>query len=101
DANNHLYTRSLHDALPILEKKLSSFNRIRLILNFAFDIVSFTSDFKSIVLESHDSRNVSLRLSISTVKISLSEITRGLTFKLCRSEEHTSELQSRENLVFR
>src|SRR5690606_22282387 len=47
------------------------------------DIVSFTSDFKSIVRESHESRNVSLRLSISTVKISLSEITRGLTFKLC------------------
>src|SRR5690606_41246814 len=80
-----LYTLSLHDALPIFAKDL-------------FQAVAFFIAFGLLMTLSW------MRLEAPDVALAEAAIGTGLTGALfldARSEEHTSELQSRENLVCR
>src|SRR5690625_5936863 len=74
-ATTVIYTLSLHDALPIYEQFT----------------VNLPDNVKVIDLDD----------VISGEKVSLSEATEALEQPFLRSEEHTSELQSRGHLVCR
>src|SRR5690606_15771318 len=72
-----------HSSLRLrVDKKLSSFKRIRFTRKSALATVSLTLVCRSVVFESHDSKNSLLRLSISIVSTSRSEMTKGRTFRL-------------------
>src|SRR5690606_42087414 len=81
-ATTEIYTLSLHDALPISEKLID--------YSAHFPIVELDSSFYAVQPE----RNI---------RKWINETPEGFQFvvKAYRSEEHTSELQSRENLVCR
>src|SRR5690606_39916472 len=85
-ATTHIYTLSLHDALPIY--------------NFLGSLVSTLIIFLiigalySIIVENR-SEDTSVTISELALDIREGEVSE------IRSEEHTSELQSRENLVCR
>src|SRR5690606_41646624 len=89
----HIYTLSLHDALPIYIDHLL--------------VVTFTNaaaaEMRGRIGKAIDEKllkepdNVHLQKQISLLQSA--QITTIHSF--CRSEEHTSELQSRENLVCR
>src|SRR5690606_39793756 len=91
-ASSLIFSLSLHDALPILftasEWPTKTGTRtqvaLSLILGSRIFLVSTTIFHSSLVDPS------SMKTSIC-----------GMTLKAIRSEEHTSELQSRENLVCR
>src|SRR5690606_41792791 len=90
-ATTHIYTLSLHDALPILNAGLKNFPSIRFGLEMA--LLDFFHEGKRILFPSEfTTGNASIRIN-------------GLIWmggkQEMRSEEHTSELQSRENLVCR
>src|SRR5690606_40979668 len=80
-----MYSLSLHDALPIYRQKMSTRARRA---RSAVTRVTFAHHFKGVSL---------LKVAIATgrthqIRVHLNAI---------RSEEHTSELQSRENIVCR
>src|SRR5690606_42158928 len=82
-ATTEIYTLSLHDALPIYENQL---------MHFAYyDSLTelpnrrYFQEYAAEQMEIHDETQKSLAVMILDI----------------RSEEHTSELQSRENLVCR
>src|SRR5690606_40505841 len=83
-----VYTRSLHDALPIFHycQHLAS---VWLLHNFSFS-------------DSHQP-NIPVTLTGGCPRRTSSYVTNGKVIKVfvVRSEEHTSELQSREKLVCR
>src|SRR5690606_41922803 len=86
-APTEIYTLSLHDALPIFQGARGSLALLggRHILNNLIELV-FRNLFHSFFFIGH------------LVPHSLPFLS---TFRAKRSEEHTSELQSRENLVCR
>src|SRR5690606_41136035 len=98
-ATTHLYTLSLHDALPI---STVVYNQMRHIQDFKLgynreQIVLLPATGDSVAFESLRQQLVQ-QTAIADVARSSRIPTRRL---LDRSEEHTSELQSRENLVCR
>src|SRR3712207_8950787 len=84
-ATTEIYTLSLHDALPIYERRRST-------------IASKSSSLASRVAIAH-SRDSVRRNNAEVLILSGSSSLRLLTYR--RSEEHTSELQSRQYLVCR
>src|SRR5690606_40019673 len=89
-----LYTLSLHDALPIwvhrrTTRDLNLGVRCALTINDFFAITGLCYGHRSRLSTKMRFRTVSL---VGTVSSSCDDV---------RSEEHTSELQSRENLVCR
>src|SRR5690606_41754647 len=87
-----IYTLSLHDALPIFTEIKNSQNQILSELN---QIISFYDHMAKLDNE-YLMRLQNIRTDVGILGIELREYCFGL-----RSEEHTSELQSRENLVCR
>src|SRR5690606_41882345 len=91
----YVYTLSLHDALPILSEKQYQY---------------LAWDFLEITILYNDQRSQIFEVPLHKVKIGqefyelinkMNNIKDNELFTLTRSEEHTSELQSRENLVCR
>src|SRR5690606_41734892 len=87
-SSSDIYTLSLHDALPIYSYFFS-------IASFLFVFMDLGGEFYQIKLFA-SGKNVNRLFNISVVKSIL-----FLGIIIPRSEEHTSELQSRENLVCR
>src|SRR3712207_7795005 len=81
-ATTEIYTLSLHDALPILNTASS--------LATAFKSIIITSPAYAVKI-----------LSISILQRSSMQLHKRLQITGFRSEEHTSELQSRQYLVCR
>src|SRR5690606_42093466 len=99
-ATTKIYTLSLHDALPISD--MGEVNRA-----YQNDHVSLQANIK-VRLTTTDENGVEHTDLVSTTvgRAILADILpKGLSFDYVnltlRSEEHTSELQSRENLVCR
>src|SRR5690606_42023349 len=92
-ATSEIYTLSLHDALPILRHYEAKWNscEIRygdLKKQLAEDIISVTSPIRERIVEIEKDDSYLHRVTLEGAE-------------MARSEEHTSELQSRENLVCR
>src|SRR5690606_40085998 len=85
------YTLSLHDALPIFLLENSMSKAIQLIKEF---------DVKWVDLRFTDTKGKQQHVSMPARDINEDFFEEGKMFD-GRSEEHTSELQSRENLVCR
>src|SRR5207253_7698748 len=83
-----LYTLSLHDALPISNRQ---FVRRRILAVWARN----SCHRRSIALVSKPAR------TNSSIAVALCAGARLVNWRNCRSEEHTSELQSRGHLVCR
>src|SRR5690606_41721616 len=94
---SHIYTLSLHDALPIFWSLVSGQYNWRLI-NFAESIFGGTVSHEVGFYKLPD--NVSY-VNIASVIPSRENKPINIASETMRSEEHTSELQSRENLVCR
>src|SRR5690606_40624780 len=97
-AHTLTYTLSLHDALPIWSEFLELTNNI--------------SEAEEIIDDGSDAEMVDMaKLQLDEAETRLPELEEEIKFLLipkdpedsknARSEEHTSELQSRENLVCR
>src|SRR5690606_41930013 len=89
-ATTEIYTLSLHDALPICSKVTKEFE--------VLDKRLYKTKPKSLVLAS--GRLYKINYEINKPPINAGKYVEVITFGK-RSEEHTSELQSRENLVCR
>src|SRR5690606_39859610 len=95
-----IYTLSLHDALPI--SLLFNFFVNSILLKIRIELLQFYS-FR--IVFSVFSGNISAgtwnrsRLLLGTLQYNLDSVTFLCHDFSLRSEEHTSELQSRENLV--
>src|SRR5690606_40948883 len=92
-----IYTLSLHDALPIFPE--------RSLLSLDESLMEFTSSLTSAILSRYwrSTPLISLFILFFILRSS-SRFSLSFTMLLLvedRSEEHTSELQSRENLVCR
>src|SRR5690606_41770795 len=84
-----IYTLSLHDALPISKyEHVNRKNKIELGTQETVDIEVMS-----------DSSKLAVSVSDRFGRLTQEKIVQH--FVKCRSEEHTSELQSRENLVCR
>src|SRR5690606_41894940 len=96
-ASVRFYDLALHDALPISKPLLA-------LLFIALPLVSFGQD-KTINLEQAIeiglSNNASAKASALRIDEALALKKSSWDIDKTRSEEHTSELQSRENLVCR
>src|SRR5690606_41277752 len=91
-ATTELYTLSLHDALPISDEKL--FARLADGRTYSYgDVERVSARFANLV------RNLGAKPG-DRVAVQVEKSIEALMLYL-RSEEHTSELQSRENLVCR
>src|SRR5690606_42049336 len=96
-ATTHIYTLSLHDALPIL-------------IGITFMVKWWSKGEDLMIFETGNGENIEFVLDDGT-HINLNANSRlvwnnrweqeGIRSVTLRSEEHTSELQSRENLVCR
>src|SRR5437870_13570045 len=84
-ATTEIYTLSLHDALPIYEGAVSDFTR--------------TIDLKPFA-EAYLDRGAAFKAK-GDREAAISDYTKAIELKPDRSEEHTSELQSRGHLVCR
>src|SRR5690606_42087382 len=95
------YTLSLHDALPIFWKCILAEDKLRLVSDYdVFGPNVFTQDNNGTIWLSTTSEYVySLKKGDSDFE-PLQIYTPFFNFVSGRSEEHTSELQSRENLVY-
>src|SRR5690606_41658686 len=92
------YTLSLHDALPILRKRVSRDEaQPGDALLYHLTLRNLSNDVASDPVTIVDRFPASLRLSATSVRID----GQSASGAIARSEEHTSELQSRENLVCR
>src|SRR5690606_41534208 len=96
-AYNSCYTFSLHDALPIYIQQGMEVD-IRT-LSYPDEVFKGKIDAVSSVLDS-DAKVLKARISLTNENVKLKP---GMLVDVIalRSEEHTSELQSRENLVCR
>src|SRR5690606_40766692 len=93
-ARSVIHTLSLHDALPI--SKPASHRKVR----WAPASESETIACSSRIMRPTASSSELSRVAVKTVS-SPSDKARSSMKSIGRSEEHTSELQSRENLVCR
>src|SRR2546421_9406984 len=84
-ATTEIYTLSLHDALPISERRAANQQRMHMVHNVPID--QFLSQ--------------GLMEAQSLLILDLENCTRCDACVNARSEEHTSELQSRSDLVCR
>src|SRR5690606_41840625 len=95
-ATTELYTLSLHDALPILGRQGNQDQRLQ---EQAGRVETVAGE-----LSKQQAATATLTQSLeglSSEQSRLNAAVNGLKGSLDRSEEHTSELQSRENLVCR
>src|SRR5690606_41354737 len=95
---NCVYILSLHDALPIL--KLELLKAIHNFLLLDFHLMLVVNHRKTRTFESN-SQPCSNQTDFEPVVNHRKTRTFESNSQLIRSEEHTSELQSRENLVCR
>src|SRR5690606_40800018 len=96
-----VYPLHLHDALPISHKVREIFITGTPEPNHAID-VSDTIDIKIAALRAHDSQLGARFAQVEEFvrkRLADNGAAHGVTYAEIRSEEHTSELQSRENLV--
>src|SRR5690606_41243606 len=93
------YPLSLHDALPIYCSS-STLSLARITPLSAYSAATFSSTGVSALHGPHHSAQKSRITSLSREGSTTSRRNRSTAF-CSRSEEHTSELQSRENLVCR
>src|SRR3712207_8625157 len=86
-ATTEIYTLSLHDALPIFDPRRSSSGliRSRVPIETPPDVIKTSAP----------------RIASSKRAARSSSVSRARPFQTGRSEEHTSELQSRQYLVCR
>src|SRR5207302_10842468 len=97
----NIYTLSLHDALPIFKKERWKYIEIR---PSSSDLVNelgaekSNSFFRHVVDLRPDLEALFRGLNKNSIQRAIRRAEREV---LSRSEEHTSELQSRENLVCR
>src|SRR5690606_41685841 len=94
------YALSLHDALPILlgtDIPLRPGEAGSLVTALTVAVMALAS----FLLVRRNRFQVAIRLMLAVVSLQLlwAYSTNGLSAHVFRSEEHTSELQSRENLV--
>src|SRR5690606_42013686 len=89
-----MYTLSLHDALPIWNNRTNSINRIP--EGVEVRVLETLTRARSIARNSPQ-----LELPLSIAAEPTTPLVDQIQFEARRSEEHTSELQSRENLVCR
>src|SRR5690606_40186468 len=93
--NTYICTPSLHDALPISSKAKINAAHLGALARFDDDVPGFASvilpDFQR-----HDRRKIALGFKSGDRRV-----VSATAQPFHRSEEHTSELQSRENLVCR
>src|SRR5690606_41722298 len=94
---NAAYILSLHDALPIFGQDSGDFSERELLYKVLFDMKQDMNDLKKLVLESFQSGGLNQNI-MKKHQTLFEDMESGIPF---RSEEHTSELQSRENLVCR
>src|SRR5690606_41055209 len=93
----HIYSLSLHDALPISLKNCSSC--IWSILN---NRIGCSHYYFPIIRNSLSKGHCIRSIGNKTERFESGSLgVRSMGYYKCRSEEHTSELQSRENLVCR
>src|SRR5690606_41649970 len=93
------YTLSLHDALPIWGRSMSVLaDRLK---SAAVDLQDLASVIGALERERDYYRDMAVRLMEMVDRQSLSYAEAVQVEEFERSEEHTSELQSRENLVCR
>src|SRR5690606_41180852 len=91
-----IYTLSLHDALPIFQQGVSGSNKTDTFMQTTqtgvLDVLIVIDNSGSMAEEQN---NLAGKLQ------PLLSYVQGADWQIGRSEEHTSELQSRENLVCR
>src|SRR5690606_40601135 len=96
-SNCEIYTLSLHDALPICFKRAIEEKNV-VISEFSEMVANM--GIQRIEVESISDNNINLKVEgLKNTFVNLQEY--NFNEKKYRSEEHTSELQSRENLVCR
>src|SRR5690606_40264017 len=94
-ASTAIYTLSLHDALPIFDRLQREDARVR----SGADLVADSRGVEAVAHEVVLGRGVELDRAVGAVVVGRHQALRRDEAR--RSEEHTSELQSRENLVCR
>src|SRR5690606_40743192 len=92
-ANTAIYTLSLHDALPIYAK-----NKIGIMYSIRGDFDLAVAYLNKSIGKANEIKYVK---GIMEAAYSLTRVYMQMRELKKRSEEHTSELQSRENLVCR
>src|SRR5690606_40330253 len=92
------YTLSLHDALPISARAPASISASRYWTLKGRGQAQMTRPIKVLLVDDHEMVRIGLSAVLSTEE-DLEVV--GEAAGGARSEEHTSELQSRENLVCR
>src|SRR5207249_10030199 len=98
--NTNIYTLSLHDALPILKN-----SRILIIgVSYKKDIDDLRESPALDVIQLLQNRGAKVMYHdphVPKIRLDSTAILQQLDHVQCRSEEHTSELQSRFDLVCR
>src|SRR5690606_41780606 len=92
-ATTEIYPLSLHDALPIFEASHDEFDELAVAVN---QMLSRIQQQTEMLQTTFDSAAHDLRAPLYRARVRIEE-----SLQHERSEEHTSELQSRENLVCR
>src|SRR5690606_40520576 len=99
-ATPDIYRLSLHDALPIFDHIGTSSTVLLAIVNDILDLATVDAGIMQLDIEDVAIAD-EIDAAAKRVKERLQEHDLSLNVNLARSEEHTSELQSRENLVCR
>src|SRR5690606_42158639 len=94
-------TPSLHDALPIFVGAARSSEPEHVLSELTRGQVSLASFVPTQIARLLREEKSAERLSLRAVLVGGAPISETLRHRARRSEEHTSELQSRENLVCR
>src|SRR5690606_40949545 len=99
--NTAIYTLSLHDALPIFTKKISELQgQIKEYTGtITLGATTPSYDLETEINETFPTEHITDELILETTKQFIGIIDQFPPIFSARSEEHTSELQSRENLV--
>src|SRR5690606_41421638 len=99
-ASTYNYTTSLHDALPIFSS--GSKQHLGKVAFIEEDTIYYAGGFMGIIrVKNNNEPKYFYQLLNTLLRQSIRDIGSGSNINNLRSEEHTSELQSRENLVCR